>query len=97
MAELTVEDQPGKNRFEARLGDEVLGFVQYQRTDDLVVITHTEVPRENEGRGVGSLLARGILDDTRARGLRALVTCPFVLAWIGRHPEYADLQFNAPR
>ncbi|MGQ2910735.1 GNAT family N-acetyltransferase [Aeromicrobium sp.] len=97
MAELTVEDQPGKNRFEARLGDELLGFVEYQRTDELVVITHTEVPRENEGRGIGSLLARGILDDTRARGARALVTCPFVLAWIGRHPDYQDLQFNAPR
>lgn len=97
MSELTVVDRPGSGRFEAVLGEEVLGHVEYQRTDDLVVITHTDVPRENEGRGIGSLLARAVLDDTRRRGLRALVTCPFVLAWIQRHPEYADLQFNAPR
>ncbi len=102
MSDVTVRDQPERQRFEAVIvteasGEEVLGFVEYQRTADLVVITHTEVPRENEGRGIGSLLARAILDDTRERGLRALVTCPFVLAWIQRHPDYADLQFNAPR
>ncbi len=95
MTDLNVTD--AGPRFEAHEGDQLVGWVEFERTGDLVVITHTEVPVEHEGKGVGSALARGILDDTRERGLRALITCPFVLSWIGRHPEYADLQFNAPR
>ena len=95
MSDLTVVDVPAQRRFEARDGDDLLGFVEYQRTDELVVVTHTEVPQRHEGRGVGSALARGILDDTRARGLRALVLCPFVIAWMARHPDYQDLDFKA--
>jgi uncharacterized protein len=34
---------------------------------------------------------RGALDDMRARGLKVAPVCPFVAAYIRRHPEYADL------
>jgi hypothetical protein len=54
-------------------------------------IYHTEVPRSVEGRGLGSTLVAGILDIARARGLKVVPICPFVSAFIGRHPEYADL------
>jgi predicted GNAT family acetyltransferase len=77
-------------------GPEVAGFVDYQETSELVVLTHTEVDPAFEGRGVGSALARAALDDIRERELKALVICPFILSWLRHHPEYVDVLFNAP-
>lgn len=56
-----------------------------------IVFTHTEVPAEMEGRGVGSTLVRFALDDARARDLAVEPQCPFVRSWIERHDDYADL------
>ena len=77
-------------------GTVVAGFLDYQETSELVVLTHTEVAPAFEGRGVGSVLARAALDDIRARGLKALVVCPFVIGWLRRHRDYVDVLFNAP-
>jgi hypothetical protein len=52
---------------------------------------HTEVPKQLEGRGVGSQLVRGALDIIRKRGLRVVPRCPFVKSYIERHPDYTDL------
>ena len=89
--ELTVRDFPDADRYEVRDGDRVLGLAAYERRGEQVVFTHTEVDPHQEGGGVGSTLARGALDDVRARGLRAVPHCSFIRGWIERHPEYADL------
>lgn len=91
MSELRVTHVPEQNRYEARAGDELLGALAYEARPDVVVLTHTEVEPAAEGRGVGSALARTALDDVRHRGLRVDPQCPFVAAWIERHPDYADL------
>ena len=65
--------------------------LEYQRFPDKVVFTHTEVPRELEGSGVGGSLARTGLEWAREQGLRVVPVCPFVAAYIRRHPEYVDL------
>jgi len=92
-----VVDNPDQHRYEAREADgTVVGFAQYQKTDEMVVFTHTEVDRSQEGKGVGSLLVRGALDDVRGSGLKVLPLCPFVKAYIGRHREYVDLVYGAP-
>ena len=57
----------------------------------MIVFTHTLVPPEIEGRGVGSKLIRGALDSARDQGLRVVPQCPFVKAFIDRHPGYRDL------
>ena len=57
----------------------------------LLTILHTEVPKELEGRGIGSALVRGLLEIARAQGLKVQAVCPFVKAYLDRHPEYADL------
>jgi uncharacterized protein len=93
----SVTDNPDEQRFEARVDGELAGFAAYTPAGDMLVFTHTEVDPAYEGKGVGSALAQHALDDVRARGLKVLAVCPFILAWIQRHPEYADLQFNAPR
>jgi uncharacterized protein len=88
---LRIVDDPEKHRYEAWDGQNVLGYIDYHLQPGLVTIMHTEVDRAAEGQGVGAQLAAGALDDIRSRGYSVLVVCPFVRAYIRRHPEYADL------
>jgi uncharacterized protein len=88
---LTVADRPGELRYEIEDDGEVAGFIAYCREPGVVDLVHTDVDPKWEGKGVGAQLVRGALDDLRARGLEVRPTCPFVRAFIRRHPEYADL------
>ena len=74
----------------------VLGFAAYQKTEELVVFTHTEVDPSLGGQGIGSALVQGALDHVRTLGLRVLLVCPFVQAWMARHPDYLDLDYRRP-
>ena len=58
----------------------------------MLTILHTEVPKELNGQGIGSALVRGLLDQARAQGLKVMPLCPFVAAYMDKHPEYADLR-----
>ncbi len=90
-AEVRVVDKPAKHRYEAMLDDQVVGVSVYELVDDRIVFLHTEVDSGLEGLGVGSRLAKGALDDVRRRGLKVVAKCPFIAAWLKRHPDYADL------
>jgi predicted GNAT family acetyltransferase len=63
----------------------------YQLEGDTIVFTHTIVPRAIAGRGVASKLIRAALDSARDRGLKVISQCPFVTAYIEKHPEYRAL------
>jgi len=63
----------------------------YKLADGIITFIHTEVPPELGGKGVGSKLIRGALDQVRADGLKVIAQCPFVKAFIEKHAEYADL------
>ncbi|MFF8770992.1 GNAT family N-acetyltransferase [Kitasatospora sp. NPDC015120] len=91
---VTIRDAEQARRFEARVGDTLAGFAEYLRSDELVVYPHTVVEPAYEGQGIGGTLARAALDDARARGLAVLATCPFIKAWMARHPEYLDLAYE---
>jgi predicted GNAT family acetyltransferase len=88
---LSISDNPPEHRYEARIGQDVIGFMDYHLKPGLITLMHTEVDRAAEGKGVGSQLAAAALEDIRSRGLSILALCPFVRAYIRRHPEYADL------
>lgn len=87
-----VRHAPEEHRYEVWAAGERAGFVAYVLDDDRIVLTHTEVADRFEGQGVGSVLVRGALDDVR-RGarLRVVAQCPFVAAWLERHPDQQDL------
>jgi uncharacterized protein len=85
-----VKDNPATSRFEMASGGAV-AFVEYKREGHRIVLTHTEVPEAMSGKGVGSTLARSVLDSIRAEGGKVVPRCEFVAAYIGRHPEYRDL------
>lgn len=63
----------------------------YEIADNVVTFVHTEVPPELGGKGIGSKLVKGALDQVRASGLKVVAQCPFVKAYIDKHGEYADL------
>jgi len=86
----TVTDNPARNRFELQTSAG-LAIANYRRDDRSITITHTEVPRAVEGRGVGSTLVKGMLDQIRQEGRTVIPRCSFVASYISRHPEYRDL------
>lgn len=56
-----------------------------------ITFTHTVVPFTLKGRGIASNMARYVLDYAREHDLTVVPQCPFVRAYIERHPEYQDL------
>ena len=83
-----VGDNPEELRYELWLGDELAGEIRYIRDDDgKVVLVHTEVEPRYEHQGLGNVLVQGALDDLRERGIEYRVVCPFVAAYLRRHPQ----------
>ena len=89
--ELEVSNNPDASRYELRLGGALIGLAAYRLRDHELVLTHTEVDSSCEGRGYGSTLVAAVLDDARERGLTVRPLCPFVAAYIRRHPELQEL------
>lgn len=89
-SDLSVVNNPEAQRYEVELPSG-LAFAEYRPVGNAILFSHTEVPEAMEGQGVGSFLIRFALDDARSRGLMVIPMCPFVAAYIKRHPEYQDL------
>jgi predicted GNAT family acetyltransferase len=85
-----VVDNPAEHRFELKAGNH-LALAYYTLAPGIITFTHTEVPHELSGQGIGSRLARGALEQVRARGLKIIPKCPFISAFIAKHDEFADL------
>jgi predicted GNAT family acetyltransferase len=86
-----VRDNAAAHRYELELDGEVVGTLSYRTTGEIVKLIHTNVAPQWEGHGLGEQLVAGALDDVRARGLHIVVLCPFVAAFLRRHPECEDL------
>ncbi len=86
-----VRDNPDERRYELPIDGKHAAFVEYRLADGVIIFTHAETPPQFEGRGFGSMLAKGALDAARDRGLKVIPHCSFIAAYIHRHPEYADL------
>ena len=63
----------------------------YKLAPGAITLTHTETPTALRGRGIASRLVRGVLEDARTRGLKVVPRCPFVSAYMAKHPEFGDL------
>ncbi|HVX29908.1 MAG TPA: GNAT family N-acetyltransferase [Nitrolancea sp.] len=72
-------------------------FTAYELVGRQIIFTHTQVPFELQGKGVGSQLARGALDLASERGLDVIPYCPFVAGYIRRHHEFLGLVSPANR
>jgi uncharacterized protein len=81
-----------KSRFEIELDGDAFAVLDYRLSDGVMTLTHTGVPPEFEGRGIGRRLVKGALDQIRAQNLKIVVRCWFVDAFIDRHKEYENLK-----
>ncbi|MFC4019015.1 GNAT family N-acetyltransferase [Micromonospora sp. GCM10011542] len=88
---IVVRNNPDMKRYEVLVDGALAGFADYRLHDDRVVFTHTEVDVAHNGRGLGSRLVGEALDDVRRQGLFVTPLCQFVVSYIRRHAEYADL------
>ncbi|HEY8614473.1 MAG TPA: GNAT family N-acetyltransferase [Roseomonas sp.] len=91
-----VTDNRAQDRFEMDAGGSQPAIIAYEREGDRIVLTHTTVPEELSGQGVGSRLVSGALAMIRAEGLRIVPRCSFVAAYIDRHREEQDLLATPP-
>lgn len=82
-----VTDNAELSRYEARVGGELAGFAQYRVDGRRMTLVHTEVDPRFEGRGVGSQLAKVALEDVGRQGLDVVPRCPFIAAYVRRHPD----------
>ncbi|HSH05263.1 MAG TPA: GNAT family N-acetyltransferase [Anaerolineae bacterium] len=94
MSEPTPINNTDQKRYQITVGDH-LALLEYMPAGGgNLVFTHTEVPEELEGQGIGSRLVRFALDDAQARNIKIIPMCPFVAGYIKRHPEYRSLVYG---
>jgi hypothetical protein len=87
-----IRHEPGARRFVADIEGQA-AYITYRERDGLVLeLDHTYVPRALRGGGIASQLTAHALDYARERGYRVVPSCPFVAAYLQRHPEYRDLR-----
>ena len=88
--ELVNNENLQKKRFELHIGDQ-MAYVDYIINKlGIIYLTHTEVPVGLEGNGVGSAIVSKVLEYIRHNNLKMAPLCPFVAAYLKRHPEAAD-------
>jgi hypothetical protein len=85
-----VRDNTALSRFELDAGA-VTAFMTYRLGNGVITLQHTETPPQARGQGIASRLVAGVLEIARARDLKVIPRCPFVSAYIAKHPEFGDL------
>jgi len=98
MSESTipVQHNPASQRFEA-IVDGMLCRTDYRMHGDTMMLVHTEVPSQLEGRGIASALVKAAFDHAGANGLDVLPVCSYVRSWVQRHPEVEPLLAGGAR
>ncbi|HLZ98419.1 MAG TPA: GNAT family N-acetyltransferase [Steroidobacteraceae bacterium] len=95
-SDLPVVHNTAAKRFEINLDGKV-AFSKYLLVGEKMIIEHTEVPIELEGKGIAGRIVRTALDYARENKLRVMPLCPFTAGFIHRHPEYQDLVLEGYR
>jgi predicted GNAT family acetyltransferase len=90
MADVAVTDNTAESRFEVNLEGHT-AFAEYRLKPGTLILPHTVVPPEFEGKGIASALARHAFNSARERGLKVVPTCPFMAGWVKKHPEAQDV------
>lgn len=91
MSAHLVTNNPEKSRYEIHVDGLLAGFTEYVDQGDLLVFPHTEIAPDYSGQGLAAILVTEALDDVRAKGRVIRPVCPYVAAFIAKHPDYQDL------
>ncbi len=71
--------------------DGAVAYLEYNLSDKVLVLVHTEIPEKLRGLGLASSLAEGAFQWARENNRKVDIMCPAVLEYVEKHPEYADL------
>ena len=94
--ENAVRNNREKHRFEMMIGEGKTAFIDYIETaEGALALTHTEVPEEFEGKGIGSRLVEGTFKIVQGQNQKIVPECRFVAVYLERHPEYQSLVASA--
>jgi len=87
---LPVSHNPAAGLFEIRT-EQGTAVLRYAHAGPDLDVWHTEVPDSLEGHGYGSALAKAVLAYAKDGGVKIIPSCPFMVEYLRRHPEYASL------
>jgi len=90
ITQLQLRNNQENKQFEANI-DGTVALIEYTINDNRIFLTHTEVPSELGGKGVGSLLVKETLEEIERMNLRVIPACKFVKGYIQKNPEYRRL------
>jgi predicted GNAT family acetyltransferase len=91
MNELELSNDEDGRRYLARIGEQIVGLIDYQLRPDEIVFVHTETDPAHQGKGIAGKLTSYALGDVRSRQLRLVPVCSYTTRFVAEHPEYADL------
>lgn len=75
-----------ESRYELRSAEELIGFADVVRREDVMEFPYVFVEPRFRNQGFGERLVREALADVRTQGLEVVAQCPFVVAYVRRHP-----------
>ena len=87
---LAISNNTKKKQFENHFGGK-LSLLAYDIDGDTITFTHTEVPKEVSGSGIAGTLAETALRFAETSGYKVVARCPYVAAYIKKHPEFEKL------
>jgi predicted GNAT family acetyltransferase len=90
----TITDNEERSRFELRVDGNLAAWLDYRPAGESIIVAHTEVMDQHQGKGLGGVLVRSALEAARAAGKTVMLTCPFAGAYVDRYPELDE--FLAP-
>lgn len=91
MEDYTLIDNVEAKQYEFHVGNYIPKIEYIKTNTGDIYLTHTEVPAELEGKGIGGQLVKKVLSDIEQKGLRLVPLCPFVAGYIQKHPEWRKI------
>lgn len=91
MEDYTLIDNTEAKQYEFHVGNYIPKIEYIKTNTGDIYLTHTEVPVELEGKGIGGQLVKKVLADIEQKGLRLVPLCPFVAGYIQKHPEWRKI------
>lgn len=88
--EFDLKDNKEKKRFEVEI-ESTTAFVEYEKNNEYISLTHTEVPEELGGKGIGSKMIGKVLSKLQKDGEKVKISCPFIQKYVDKHSEFSEM------
>ncbi|NJB83691.1 GNAT family N-acetyltransferase [Wenyingzhuangia aestuarii] len=87
---MEIEHQKDKNRYILTIDDQI-AKVEYMIKNNLMYLTHSEVPNSLRGQGVGKKLVTQTFEKLTEEGYKAVAVCSYVKAIAQRSEKWKNI------